>query len=44
MRIDARYKARLLKEMVLDKVNYLYFSVATPIVQEFGRVCLVAAK
>jgi len=38
MRIDARCKARLLKEILLDKVNHLYFSFATPIVQEFEKV------
>ena len=38
MRINARYKARLLIEMLLDKVNYLYFSFSTPIVQEFKKV------
>ena len=34
-RIDSKYKARLLKEMLLDKTNYSYFSFATPIVAEF---------
>ena len=29
-----RHKAKLLKEMLLDYKNYLYFQFATPIVQE----------
>lgn len=32
---DSKYKARLLKEMFQDKMNYLYFHFATPVVQEF---------
>lgn len=37
-RPDTRYKARLVKEMLNDPCNYLYFVFATPIVQEFERV------
>ena len=37
-RTDSKYKARLLKEMLLDKTNSLYFSFATPIVAEFERI------
>ena len=37
-RTDSKYKAPLLKEMLLDKTNYLYFSFATPIVAEFQRI------
>lgn len=35
---DSRFKARLLKEMLQDKVNCLLFEFATPVVQEFERV------
>ena len=36
-RSDARYKARLIKDMLMDGVNYLYFVVALPVVQEFEK-------
>ena len=35
---DCKYKARLLKEMLKDKVNFLLFHFDTPIVHEFERV------
>ena len=38
VRGDVRYKSRLIKEMLQDRVNYLYFVFATPLVQEFERV------
>ena len=37
-RADTRYKARLLKDMLMDKTNLLYFHFALPIVNEFERV------
>ncbi|GFN86937.1 Zinc finger protein [Plakobranchus ocellatus] len=37
-RADARYKARMIKEMLNDKNNFLHVVFATPIVQEFERV------
>ena len=37
-RTDSKYKAPLLKEILLDKTNYLYFSFAKPIVAEFHRI------
>lgn len=36
-RMDAKYKARLLKEMFADYTNYLYFEFATPVVQVWWR-------
>ena len=38
VRGDVRYKAKLIKEILLDRVNYLYFVFATPLVQEFEKV------
>ena len=38
VRRDVRYKAKLIKEILLDRVNYLYFVFATPLVQEFEKV------
>lgn len=35
---DTKFKSRLIKEMLLDQRNYLYFHFATPIVQEFERL------
>ncbi|XP_076802430.1 uncharacterized protein LOC143446600 [Clavelina lepadiformis] len=35
---DTKYKARVIKEMLLDQTNYLYFHFATPCVQEFERL------
>jgi hypothetical protein len=35
---DTKFKARLLKEMLSDYKNYLFFEFATPIVQEFERL------
>lgn len=35
---DCKFKARLLKEMMLDPVNKLLFHFAIPVVQEFERV------
>ncbi|KAK3789308.1 hypothetical protein RRG08_001698 [Elysia crispata] len=35
---DCKFKARLLKEMLLDPVNKLLFHFAIPVVQEFERV------
>ena len=37
-RFNTKYKAKLLKEMMLDGKNYLYFQFATPIVQEIERL------
>ncbi|CAM1311707.1 Uncharacterised protein g5782 [Pycnogonum litorale] len=36
--INARYKCRLIKEMLADRINYLYFVFATPVVQEFKKI------
>ncbi|XP_068241400.1 zinc finger BED domain-containing protein 5-like [Palaemon carinicauda] len=33
-----KYKARLLKEMLCDKINYLYFVFATPIIRDLEAV------
>jgi len=33
-----KFKARLLKEMLSDYKNYLFFEFATPVVQEFERM------
>ena len=35
---DSKYKARVIKEMLLDQKIYLYFHFATPCVQEFERL------
>jgi len=35
---DTKFKARLLKEMLSDYKNYLFFGFATPVVQEFERL------
>lgn len=35
---EARFKARLIKEMLGDQINKLYFLCATPIVLDFDRV------
>ena len=35
---DARFKARLIADMLKDKVNKLYFHFATPVVKEFEEV------
>jgi len=35
---DTKFKARLLKEMLSDHKNYLFFEFATPVVQEFERL------
>jgi hypothetical protein len=35
---DTKFKARLLKKMLSDYRNYLFFEFATPIVQEFERL------
>ena len=35
---NARYKARLLKEMLQDPINYLYFHFLSPLVSELERV------
>jgi hypothetical protein len=35
---DTKFKGRLLKEMLSDYKNYLFFEFATPIVQEFERL------
>ena len=37
-RYQVKYKARMIKEMLSDYKNYLYFVFATPIVQEFKGV------
>jgi hypothetical protein len=37
-RFDTRFKARLLKEMLSDYKNYLFFEFATTVVQEFERL------
>ncbi|XP_053113351.1 uncharacterized protein LOC128327952 [Hemicordylus capensis] len=36
--LDIQFKARLLKEMLWDYKNYLFFEFATPVVQEFERL------
>ena len=36
--LDSKYKARVMKEMLLDQRNYLFFHFATPCVQEFERL------
>jgi hypothetical protein len=35
---DTKFKARLLKEMLSDYENYLFFEFATPVVQEFEKL------
>lgn len=35
---DARYKARMIRSMPFDNVNYLYMTFLAPIVSEFDRV------
>jgi len=35
---DARYKARMIRSMLFDNVNYLYMTFLAPIVSEFDRV------
>ena len=35
---DTKFRARLLKEMLSDYKNYLFFEFATPVVQEFERL------
>jgi len=35
---DTKFKARLLKKMLSDYKNYLFFEFATPVVQEVGRL------
>jgi len=35
---DNKFKARLLKKMLSDYKNYLFFEFATPVVQEFERM------
>jgi hypothetical protein len=35
---DTKFKARLLKEMLPDYKNYLFFEFTTPVVQEFERL------
>ena len=35
---DAKYKARVIKEMLLDQTNYLYFHFSIPCMQEFERL------
>jgi len=35
---DTKFKGRLLKEMLSDYKNYLFFEFATPVVQEFERL------
>ena len=37
-RYETRYKARLMKEMLQDRSNFLYFHFAVPIVQELEKV------
>ena len=37
-KMDRKYKAQLLKEMLSDDTNYLYFVFATPVVNESERV------
>ena len=37
-RSDVRYKARLIKDMLMDGVNYMYFVFALPVVQEFEKM------
>lgn len=37
-KVDSRFKARMIKEMMQDVSNRLIFQFATPIVQEFERV------
>ena len=36
--LHARCKCRLIKEMLADRMNYLYFTFITPIVQEFEKI------
>ena len=36
--LHARYKCRLIKEMLADRMNYLYFTFITLIVQEFEKI------
>ena len=38
LKIDIRYKALLIKDMLNDQKIFLYLHFATPIVQEFERV------
>jgi hypothetical protein len=35
---DARYKARMITEMLRDNINYLYFAFLSPVVSEFERL------
>jgi len=35
---DTKFKSRLLKEMLSDYKNYLFFEIATPVVEEFERL------
>jgi hypothetical protein len=35
---DTKFKAKILKEMLSDYKNYLFFEPATPVVQEFERL------
>ena len=35
---DARYKARMIHDMLADDINYLYFVFVSPIVAEFERI------
>jgi len=35
---DRKYKARLIKEMLQDRMNFLLFHFATPVVQEFESI------
>ena len=37
-KMGSQYKARLLKEMLSDDSNYLYFVFATPVGEEFERM------
>ena len=36
--LHARYKCSLIKEMLADRINYLYFTFITPIIQEFKKI------
>ena len=36
--LDTNFKPRLLKEMLSEYKNYMFFEFATPVVQEFGRL------
>ena len=36
--LDSKYKARVIKEMLLDQRKYLFFHFETPCVQEFERL------